>query len=32
MSLACKGCGTDLSHGQIICSGMLCTKCYKKNL
>ncbi len=32
MNIICTECGTDLSHGQIICSKRRCTKCYKKSL
>ena len=32
MKIECAACGTDLAHGQIICDGRLCTKCYKKKM
>ena len=31
MAIICKNCKTDLGHGQIICDGMLCLKCWEKS-
>lgn len=29
MSIECAKCGADLSSGQVICAGRLCTACYE---